>query len=52
MLGSGWLLGQIPFVKERFEIIVIGIVFLSVLPMIIEWWRARGAKDEEAELAK
>src|SRR5690348_9825513 len=39
MLGSGWLLGQVPFVKERFELIVIGIVFLSVLPMIVEWWR-------------
>ncbi len=48
MLGSGWLLGQIPFVKERFELIVIGIVFLSVLPMVIEWWRARSEKKEEA----
>ncbi len=44
MLGSGWLLGQVPFVKERFELIVIGIVFLSVLPMVIEWWKARSAK--------
>src|SRR4029079_2647725 len=28
MLGSGWLLGQVPFVKEHFELIVIGIVIL------------------------
>jgi membrane-associated protein len=41
MLGSGWLLGQVPFVKERFELIVIGIVFLSILPMVVEWWKAR-----------
>jgi len=41
MLGSGWLLGQVPFVKERFEIIVIGIVVLSVMPMVVEWWKAR-----------
>lgn len=47
MLGSGFLLGQIPFVKERFELIVVGIVFLSVLPMIVEWWRARSEKKEE-----
>ena len=47
MLGSGWLLGQVPFVKERFELIVIGIVFLSVLPMIVEWWRARSEKGEK-----
>ena len=48
MLGSGYLLGQIPFVKERFELIVIGIVVLSVMPMVVEWWRARGAKTEES----
>ena len=46
MLGSGYLLGGIPFVKERFELIVIGIVILSVLPMVVEWWRARSAKPE------
>lgn len=51
MLGSGYLLGQIPFVKERFELIVIGIVVLSVLPMVIEWWRARGEKTEESPSA-
>ena len=49
MLGSGYLLGQIPFVKERFELIVIGIVILSVLPMAVEWWRARGEKAEESK---
>ena len=48
MLGSGYLLGQIPFVKERFELIVVGIVVLSVMPMVVEWWRARGAKTEES----
>jgi len=51
MLGSGYLLGQIPFVKERFELIVVGIVVLSVLPMVIEWWRARGEKPEESPSA-
>jgi membrane-associated protein len=49
MLGSGFLLGQIPFVKQRFELIVVGIVVLSVMPMVVEWWRARGAKGEEEE---
>lgn len=47
MLGSGWLLGQVPFVKEHFELIVIAIVFISVMPMIIEWWKARGEKNVE-----
>jgi membrane-associated protein len=49
MLGSGWLLGQVPFVKKHFELIVIGIVFLSVLPMVIEWWKARGEKGEKGD---
>ena len=47
MLGSGYLLGQIQFVKDRFELIVVGIVVLSVLPMVVEWWRARGEKKPE-----
>ena len=51
MLGSGYLLGQIPFVKERFELIVIGIVVLSVMPMVVEWWRARGSKAAESPSA-
>ena len=52
MMGSGWLLGQVPFVKERFELIVIGIVILSVMPMVVEWWRARGNKDEKGDEKK
>jgi membrane-associated protein len=48
MLGSGYALGRIPFVKERFELIVIGIVVLSVMPMVVEWWRARSAKTPES----
>ncbi|MDB4943143.1 MAG: DedA protein [Labilithrix sp.] len=47
MLGSGYMLGSIPVVKKNFELIVIGIVVLSVLPMVIEWWRSRGEKPEE-----
>jgi len=55
MLGSGWLLGQVPIVKKNFELIVIGIVVLSVMPMVIEWWKHRSEKsskdDEKAEAA-
>jgi membrane-associated protein len=55
MMGAGYLLGQIPIVKERFELIVIGIVILSVMPMFVEYIKARGeakatkAAAEEAE---
>lgn len=47
MMGSGYLLGQIPFVKERFELIVVGIVILSVMPMVVEYLKARGRPAED-----
>jgi len=53
MMGAGYLLGQIPIVKERFELIVIGIVILSVMPMVVEYFKARGeAKNAAKEDAK
>jgi membrane-associated protein len=41
ILPAGWYLGQIPFVKKRFEVIVLGIIFISILPVVFEWWKAR-----------
>jgi membrane-associated protein len=37
----GYFLGQIPFVKNNIELILIGIVLVSVLPVAIELLRAR-----------
>ena len=37
----GYFLGQIDFVAHNIEPILIVIVFLSLLPMVIEVWRAR-----------
>ncbi|MEQ4300740.1 VTT domain-containing protein [Plantactinospora sp. B6F1] len=39
----GFFLGQIPFVKANIEFILIAIVFVSVIPIIIELLRARMA---------
>jgi membrane-associated protein len=47
MMGAGVLLGQIPVVQKNFEIVVIGIVVISVMPMVFEWWKA---KDEAKAL--
>ncbi|MDP1825299.1 MAG: VTT domain-containing protein [Archangium sp.] len=41
MTVAGYFLGQFEFVKKRIELIVIGIIFLSVLPGLIAWLRAR-----------
>jgi membrane-associated protein len=40
----GAIYGNIPFVKNNFEIVTLGIVFISVLPMIFEFVRARRTK--------
>jgi membrane-associated protein len=42
-VGAGYLFGGIPIVKDNFELVVVGIVLVSVLPMIIEvvrQWRS------------
>ena len=43
MTIAGYFLGQIPFVKKNIELMVIGIIVLSILPGIIAWLRARNA---------
>jgi membrane-associated protein len=37
----GTLFGNIPFVKDNFELVTIGIVLISVLPMVFEYIRGR-----------
>jgi membrane-associated protein len=43
--GAGYLFGNIPVVKENFELVVIGIIAVSLLPIVIEVirsWRQPG----------
>src|SRR5438128_543527 len=35
-LGAGWFFGNIPIIKDNFSLVTIGIVFVSILPMIFE----------------
>ena len=39
--GAGYLFGNVPVIKENFSLVAIGIVFVSVLPMVIEFIRHR-----------
>ena len=39
----GYWCGNFEIVKKNFELVIFGIVGLSILPMIVEWWRARSA---------
>ncbi len=38
---GGYFFGNLPFVQRNFSAIVIAIILVSVLPIIIEWMRAR-----------
>lgn len=38
---AGYFFGQIPFVKNNFEIVVFGIIGISVLPILFEFVRTR-----------
>lgn len=38
-VGAGYLFGNIEVVKKNFELVVVGIVFVSVLPVAIEFIR-------------
>jgi membrane-associated protein len=43
-LWSGYFFGRVPWVEKHFESVVIAIVFVSVLPMVVEFvlaWRQR-----------
>lgn len=39
-MGAGYLFGNIPIIREHFELVVLGIIFVSVMPMAWEIWRA------------
>jgi membrane-associated protein len=49
-VGAGYLFGNIPIVRQNFELVVIGIVGVSLLPLVFEVlrsWRARGKAREQ-----
>lgn len=45
---AGYFLGSVSFVKEHFELAVLAIIAVSVMPMVIEFWKARNAKKRAA----
>lgn len=40
-LGAGLLFGNVPTVKDNFSLVTIGIVFVSILPVLVEYLRHR-----------
>ena len=44
----GYFLGEIEFIKNNIEVAAVAIVFVSVLPIVLEYWKHRQAKAAAA----
>jgi membrane-associated protein len=40
-LGAGYAFGNVPVVKNNFSLVALGIVAVSLIPMVVEWIRHR-----------
>lgn len=47
---SGYLFGNIPIVQKNFELAILGIIFVSVLPMAFEFWKHRSAQKNQGSV--
>lgn len=45
-LGAGFLFGQVPFIKKNFELVMIAIVIVSLLPAVIGFGRRYFSKNK------
>jgi membrane-associated protein len=45
-VGAGYAFANVPFVKEHFELVVVGIVFVSLLPIAWGYLLSRMARPE------
>ena len=43
---AGYFFGNIPFVRDNFEFVIVAIILISVVPIGIEWWKARREKKQ------
>lgn len=49
----GYFFGNLPFVKDNFELVIFAIIFISFIPPVVEFFKARKeakAKPEEAKV--
>jgi membrane-associated protein len=40
-IGAGYFFGNIPVVKSNFSLVILAIIAISLLPAVVEYWRAR-----------
>lgn len=46
---GGYFFGNLPFVKENFTLVILAIIFISVLPGVVEFLRGRFKSSRQAE---
>lgn len=51
-ISLGYFFGNIPFVQKNFELVVVAIILISVVPMVIEYVRSRSRTVTPGDLEK
>ena len=46
----GYFFGNIPFVQENFELVIVAIILVSIVPMVVEYVRSKARKEEFPEM--
>lgn len=46
VLLAGYFFGSIPFIDKHFELVVVAIVCISVVPVIYQWWKGRSGPSD------
>lgn len=47
-LGLGYQFGNMPIVKKQFHYVILGIIVISVIPVVLEYFKARSEARSEA----
>jgi membrane-associated protein len=47
---AGYFFGNIPVVRKNFEFVIVAIILISIVPMFVEWWKAR--REAKARVAE
>lgn len=42
----GYFFGNVPWVQKNFEIVIVAIILISVIPMAIEWWKNKQNQEK------
>lgn len=44
-VGAGYRFGNIPTVRKNFTLVILAIIVVSVLPIVLEYWKARRRRE-------